>query len=298
MGFSNPFDLRGPEFLEFYLVLVVLTAALVWLIRWILERGDDETIQSAAKAISQDPYQMAALRGGRDEVIRVAVLSLIERGLLKGHGSELGLEDPQASDKVRKTLDKAIVLGVAAKMHPRELFQDELVRREAEQFVEPAKAWNLRPGPQHWATRAALMIAGLGLLWGVAGTKIAVALSRGHHNIGFLVILSILAAVLLGVVTMPQVTAAGRRAQRQLRQLFDGLHRRRHLLSSNKTASELTFLAAVFGMSALPLEFARAMRDLRIDRDQCATSSGFGGGSCGGGGCGGGGCGGGCGGCG
>jgi uncharacterized protein (TIGR04222 family) len=82
----NPFDLRGPEFLVFYLILSAGTLVLVWMFRRWKELGEDGSAASAAKEVAQDPYQVAYLRGGRDEVVRVAVVSLIERGLLEARG--------------------------------------------------------------------------------------------------------------------------------------------------------------------------------------------------------------------
>src|SRR6185503_19282142 len=61
----NPFDLTGPEFLIFYLGLaaVVIGVQFLW-------RRQSES-RNALKIDLADPYLIASLRGGDNEVIRV-----------------------------------------------------------------------------------------------------------------------------------------------------------------------------------------------------------------------------------
>lgn len=74
--FMNPFDLRGPEFLSFYFCFSLVVIFAVIVLRRIAESGD------APKIDLGDPYLIAYLRGGEDEALRVAVISLVDRGLL------------------------------------------------------------------------------------------------------------------------------------------------------------------------------------------------------------------------
>jgi uncharacterized protein (TIGR04222 family) len=79
----NPFDLRGPEFLLFYFILSAVVIVALVLIRRASESG------TAPKLDLADPYLVAHLRGGENEVLRVALVSLIDRGLLKVNGTEI-----------------------------------------------------------------------------------------------------------------------------------------------------------------------------------------------------------------
>ena len=72
----NPFDLRGPEFLVFYLFLSAIVIGAVFLLRHVGEKDQ------AAKPPIDDPYLIAFLRGGAGEALRVTALSLFDRGLL------------------------------------------------------------------------------------------------------------------------------------------------------------------------------------------------------------------------
>src|SRR5262245_37881781 len=72
----NPFDLRGPEFLLFYFCYCIVVVIVMRVLQWRAESGDTPKIDLG------DPYLLAYLRGGENEPLRVAVISLIDRGLL------------------------------------------------------------------------------------------------------------------------------------------------------------------------------------------------------------------------
>ena len=70
----TPFDLRGPEFLVFY---VLLAAGLLWLCS--ARRTNREDAGGAALPRLEDPYLIAYLRGGREAAIETALVSLVDR---------------------------------------------------------------------------------------------------------------------------------------------------------------------------------------------------------------------------
>src|SRR5262249_60825982 len=75
-----PFDLPGPQFLVFYALFAIAVIA-----GFIYGRRRGES-GSAPLAAATDPFLLACLRGGPAEVIRVATLGLIDRGLLTVSG--------------------------------------------------------------------------------------------------------------------------------------------------------------------------------------------------------------------
>src|SRR5271156_1811715 len=78
----NPItDLYGPYFLLFYgVAIAALTLACYKSVRGLDRTRDLEVPEFPAKL---DPYEIAYLRGGENEVTRVAIASLIQRGLLQ-----------------------------------------------------------------------------------------------------------------------------------------------------------------------------------------------------------------------
>src|SRR6266481_3035614 len=79
----NPFDLSGPPFLAFYVVVAIFVAVAAKLF---IDAGEGGVPPSLPLG---DPYQIAWLRGGTPEAARIAVLALIDRGLLAVNGDNL-----------------------------------------------------------------------------------------------------------------------------------------------------------------------------------------------------------------
>src|SRR5689334_3856669 len=78
----NPFLWPGPEFLGFYVALGVVT----WLtLRHVIQRGEARP----APLLLADPYEIAYLRGGLNEALRVAAVALVDRKLLTENGETL-----------------------------------------------------------------------------------------------------------------------------------------------------------------------------------------------------------------
>ena len=137
----------------------------------------------------------------------------------------------------------------------------------------------------------------------VSIAKISIALSRGKHNIGFLVILTIIVCITVLALLRKKRTSAGNSALIKMKKKFARLRFKAAELRPGGASDELALLAGIFGLAAIPVESYPYVRELYprvIKRSFSGACSGSacGGSSCGGSGCGGGGCGGGCGGCG
>jgi hypothetical protein len=145
------------------------------------------------------------------------------------------------------------------------------------------------------------------LLCFVSVAKIVVAVTTGHFNIGFLIVLTISFTIIAAIVGRSKQTRSGQRALSDLKTLFGNLRNQDASLSGGTNPSEYLLMAAVFGMAAVPLArsvFPRAVASGSSCGSSCGASygdsssggdSGGGGGDGGGSSCGGGG---GCGGCG
>ena len=287
----NPFDWRGPEFLVFYVILGVVVIAVVAVLR----RRSEPAVALAAPLT--DYLKIAYLRGGPDEALRVATISLLDRGLIevvdqhhvKTSSAKMpaGLQRTEArllETCTNSTRASAIVADTSLKMTVATECEGHLVRA------------GLLPDDRVKADRQSLLIGGLALLGFVALIKIGVALSRGRTNIGFLIIALAVFGYVLFRVASPSRTLAGEAMLADLRQLFTALKDRTWSIGTRGETQELALVAAVFGISALPGRAAVSEQLFR--KPQSASSSSCGSGSSCGSSCGGGGCGGGCGGCG
>ena len=293
----NPFDLRGPDFLAFYGVLGAGTIAIVWLLRRLSEGGQ------AVGSIPNNYLDIAYLRGGSNEALRVATMNLVNRGLIEVNSDDtLQTIDRKASAGVSRVTERRILEKFQTRAAAPEIFSDRALQRAAREDCEPPLA-QLGAVPDRAAknVRAMLFLIAAVVLVFVAALKIFIALSRGRTNVLFLVAEAVLFCVLAYKVLHPLRTPAGNALLKDLRTLFGGLRERGRSLARGVETEDFALLMAVYGMAALPVSFSF---DRLFPKAQgssgCGSgcgSSGGSGGSCGGGG-GGGGCGGGCGGCG
>jgi uncharacterized protein (TIGR04222 family) len=295
----NPFDLPGPEFLVFYLVLgAVVTAAIVLL------RRRSETAAETTVPLT-DYLKIAYLRGGADEALRVAAVALMDRGLVEvvdgSHLQAKPANPPAGLQRTEQRLLESCKIPTRASAIADDTSLQITVRAECEGQLVRA---GLLPDNNVKADRQWLLFGGASVLVVVALVKILVALSRGRTNIGFLIIVALVFAYVLFRAASPFRTQAGEAMLADLRQLFRALRSRPSSLSAPSGTNELALLAAVFGIGALPSGRGYVAEKLfrkpqKASSASCGSGGSSCGSSCGGGGssCGGG-CGGGCGGCG
>lgn len=290
----NPFDLSGPQFLLFYFgfsALVII--ALVFLRR---------TAESPAtpRIDLSDPYLIAYLRGGESEALRVATVSLIDRKLLVATGKEIKCAANAATASVRRPIEKELLRKFQQSGEATSIFEDYGLLATCKPYELTLKAARLLPDESMERARTTRVGIACFLLFGVAITKILIALERGHTNIWFLVILMGIAIFFAVKFSFPRLTESGKSMLAGLQNLYSGLKERAPLMLTGGATIEPMMLAAVFGIGALEgtnfaftrVLFPRASKDL--SSTSCSAACGS---SCGSS-CGGGGCGGGCGGCG
>jgi uncharacterized protein (TIGR04222 family) len=295
----SPFDLRGPQFLVFYLALGALVALTARILLRSREAG------AASPRPLHDYLDIAFLRGGPAEAIRVAVLTLVERGLLKIVGiKQVEAVAERAASVASKATERHILAKCATATVMDAILSDSSIAEAARNECEPGLVrQGLLPSDEQRAFRRAVFVAAAVLLLGVAGVKIAVAMARGRTNIEFLTMLSIVSVIVAWAVTHSRQTSAGQSVLADMRTLFSGLRRTAASLQMG-SANDFALLAATFGIHEALSHHpeARTLFPRRTSSSSSADSSSSCGSSCGssssscGSSCGGGG--GGCGGCG
>jgi uncharacterized protein (TIGR04222 family) len=292
MSALNPLDLRGPEFLVFYLALGLVVLVLLVLARLRLDARDLGRIRLS------DPYLIACLRGGPPEALRVASISLVDRGLLRAHGGKVKTVNPAVVTTVSSPLEKAILKRFDEPRDAASIYHDTDAQTACTQMERTLAQCGLLPDDELKQQRRGLAILAIATLWSVAFIKVVVALSRGRSNVVVLLLLAGFAAVWAAKLASPRRTGRGEEVLSDLGTLFAGL-KTRHLVRDAAHADDAVMLAAVFGLAALPpawsyvpLLYPKASK-ASSSGSSCGSSCGSCGSSCGGGGCGGG-----CGGCG
>jgi uncharacterized protein (TIGR04222 family) len=311
-------NLPGPEFLAVYLAVIFVTLAVVWTARWYTDSS--RWILLPEVAPNPDPYELAWLRGGEAEVLRLAIFSLLERGLLtKADDNRIGQASvDQAALNGLVPLELALFEHFAVPQSAGELFRGDApwrlrdacllygTRMEGEQFLITSK---MRLQRVFNAMMGGLVIVGLGAF------KLDVALSRHKTNVGLLIALAALSCIALILLARSgRLSARGKSYLDRLKVAYGGLTRSADEPAEGESRFDPNVLlyAGLFGVGALGASYLLDYRELfpRMGAHSGSSSGSCGGASCGscgasassscggGSGCGGGSCGGGCGGCG
>jgi uncharacterized protein (TIGR04222 family) len=282
------FELRGPEFLVFYAVLSAAVLALTAALRRFV---DGSGVAQSPSSLVSDPYLVAQLRGGAPETLRVALLSLVDRDLIEESGGTFRTRDGVQAAHGHRPIERELLT------HYRNGGDGPSVLslvKHCEPFEERLRSLQLIPDASIRARRLLVFVPMLLILGGVAAKKVSIGLSRGRP-VTFLLILGVISVGLLYKVAMPRRTRAGENLLADIRRLFGGLKERAATIRRGGSTSELALLAAVFGLTAVPLtvfpQRALLYPQASSSSSGCGSSSSCGS-SCGGG------CGGGCGGCG
>jgi uncharacterized protein (TIGR04222 family) len=313
----NPLDMRGPQFLGFYLLYGLGVFLLLVLLREIWNRRPAPSatgrLQPGIYPTESDAYIIALLRGGSQAVARSLLGRLVAEELFILEGSTLRqpAEPPRNRSRLSpleeeafRDLSTSITTTVEASAALANL--EAILGLRLQPLREELEGAGLVPAAAHTSRYRALGLAALVAVSGLGLAKLLVALARGRTNVLFLVILlglSVLAAVVL--MKPPRLTQVGKRYLSWLADSHRGLMT---MLAEGRRQSlgEVALIAGIFGIETLP--FLSPLQQALVPRRASkggehgcgagSSSCSSGGSSCSGGGsgcgsgCGGGGCGG------
>jgi uncharacterized protein (TIGR04222 family) len=306
---DNPIaNLYGPHFLILYGMVIGLVLTTCW---WKL-RGLDPTrnLPPLDAASYCDPYEIAYLRGGENELIRVVIFDLIQRGYLQikdpvkkwwktGEYSIQKAANPPDPNHLN-TLERGTYAAFHSAKSARDIFSSAELSAcaklqaaaydrtlEQEQLV-PTEEY--RQAARWWALGGAAVLANLG------GYKCIIALSRGKFNVMFLVIMGLGSlGALAFIARQPRQSYRGRQYLERLKQVFGYIKGKAVTAQTGVFDPALLLAVSIFGITTLHGSVYASYESMF---KRAAQTNGGCGGGCGGGGCGSGGCGGGGGGCG
>ncbi len=285
--------MSGPQFLLLYSVLALLAN---FGLRGYFRRNEARA-STPVMDFAQDPYQIALLRGGSREAVAVAMVNLVDRGLLVESDGRVNASRSDAGQRVRRPLEQAILARAGNWVAPEELLEAPAVIAACREYEGQLGARRLLADARVRAERYTAFVIVLTVMLGIAGARIANAVMHGRHNILFLIILSAICGIALFAAYRRRLTGLGDETLHKMRTLFGRLKERNAGIAAGGASTDAVLVAAVFGLSALPANaFPYAQR-----LNPKPKNNGDGGGDSGSsssdsGGCGGGGCGGGCGG--
>jgi uncharacterized protein (TIGR04222 family) len=295
-------DLHGPQFLFLYAVFAgILVIAAVFFVDMQDRTGGMAPPPTPSDA---DPYELAFLRGGANEVIRTAIYALRQKGLIeiveKGRIKATGV-DPGSFELTR--LERRVCEAILPAPLISQLFKNlpEYVDRLCAPYRLRLSAEQLLSPPEVRRAAHYALAVGIGLLVALAAYKIAAAVMHGRSNLGFLIIET--AASCFVLYWLVQRTASGNASKRgkallsQIQLAYSGHAAAAFGGAADRNAGAALGASALFMVGLFGFGILKGTPDAALAQQFAASRSGDGGGGCGsGGGCGGGG--GGCGGCG
>jgi uncharacterized protein (TIGR04222 family) len=301
-------NMYGPYFLAFYAVVIgVVIAVSRWRV-WSADRTGEERVDDPPEPV--DSMYIALLRGNVNEVLRLTVVELVQRGYLLVVGGRMIQASTAPNPRHLSRLQRPVFDFFKSPRKPAALFSDRSLKEwfraqcnEAEKNLEQYRL--ITPDDVKQKSYGITLAAGVVVL-GLGVYKLVVALSKGKTNVGFLIIMAILGiAAVIFVSRTPRMSRRGKAYVEKLQKRYSRLRNGITGLTYAIDDSGLIFAVALFGITALKgTAYANLVPTFRrataaASWNGSGGSSGCGGAACGGGGCGGGGCGGGgCGGCG
>ncbi|MDB5598968.1 MAG: hypothetical protein JWN71_1012 [Xanthobacteraceae bacterium] len=288
----NPLNLPGPAFLIFYATLASAVLLALFLARRISEAGQLPVLND------KDPFLLACLRGGPREVVRVATVGLIDRGLLKmtdtavtaASGGRAQFGDTRVERDVMHHFRNSAAFAT--------VFDGQAVI-SAGAYETTLSRLRLIPDDDITRFRQTCRIIALAVLLAVGCTKLVMAWTQGRSTVWFLIGLMVVSVIAAWKLSSGYRTVTGDRYLASIRSLFTGLRDRASSLRPGSGTRELLWLTALFGVAAIPVStypFAKYFKRSGNSGSSCSggsCGSSSGGSSCGGGGGGCGGCGGG-----
>src|SRR5262245_29287761 len=176
----NPFDLRGPEFLLFYFLFSLAVIIAIFVLRRRAESGDAPRIDLG------DPYLIAYLRGGADEALRVAVISLVDRGLLVMEGRLIRRADEVTSEMAKNPIEYEILKKFGDPGEEASIFDassvlnDSSLKSALHPYLDKLERAGLMPDAATRSSRLNRLLFGLAVLGVVGVVKIQIGLSLGR----------------------------------------------------------------------------------------------------------------------
>lgn len=271
----NPFDLTGPQFLVFYAIFAGLVIA--GMVFWRKRAESSET----PKIDLSDPYLIAYLRAGEREVLRVATIALVDRGLLIQAGRQIKRAEHASPNSVQRPIEKALLKKYTRSGEVSWIFEDEGLSKACESYENTLRTARLLPDDSVNQARLIRLVVACFLLTGVGFTKILLAIEAGRKNVGFLVLFIIVAMAIAAKISFPRLTESGKIMIEDVKSLYNGLRTRALTADLGATGIEPMMVAAVFGVGALAgpaFAFADVLfpHRKRDGSNSCATDGGCG----------------------
>ena len=197
----NPFDLKGPQFLLFYIGLIVALMLLRVLIRTI---SQSTGLLSIVRKV-RDPYKIAYIRSGSTGAIRLAVADMLASGMLKKDEGEIECGEETAEHPLQRSIQAHFMKGLPLAG----LYEQSAIVKEARKLEPELVEHGFLLGESRRNLGRLVDASVLFFLVSFALVRIAQALLAGRTKLLFLIFLATVGILLTWVWRSRSVTARG-----------------------------------------------------------------------------------------
>ncbi len=229
---DNPLGtMNGGFFLIFYVFVILSALIILYFVKLQIDQSDKLNLPSIPPNI--DPYEIAYLRGGTNEMARSVVFSLMQKGFielkLESKTSEIIRLNLQTSVSGLPQVEQIALNWLGAKREAKEVFDASygLIgqldnhglnyhrRLEVSQFLTN---YGMQQQLSVWKWTFAAGIALLGIY------KIIAAIAHGNFNFIFTIFLGVFGVVLVfALINLPRITKLGKTYLERLQMAFENL---------------------------------------------------------------------------
>lgn len=273
----NPFQWSPWPYALFYLAAAVVISLMVRIIQ--RRREIEDSVHRAAPI--GDPYLIALLRGGSPELLRVAIVSLIDRGLLTVDGEAVQTTAAGRAAKPGRRIERQLLEFFEERRESREVFASPMFDATVAENEAELARMHLMPTREVQDARWKLFRAAAVVLLCFPIARVLMTRVDTGEEIFFLAFLPFGAIAMLLPAALRRRTAGGDAFVGEVRNLFQSLKLRAPQFRDGAPTPELVMLAAVWGVAILPKESFPWVRELFPKAaDAGVAFAGGGGGSC------------------
>ena len=226
---DNPLaTMYGPYFLVFYGFVILFTLLVLGLKKTRIDKTNNLALPPIPSQI--DPYEIAYLRGGTNEVARSVIFSLMQKGLIEidSGAAKIRRVENASSRSNPSQIERVSLDWIAASRDVSEVFGKNGLIKQLETYGEMYRTRleqaqfvigdEVRAQMSRWKWIAVASIAGLGIY------KILAAIIFGNFNLIFTVLMLIFGLIIAKAVSgLPRLTKLGKAYLERLQLAFDSL---------------------------------------------------------------------------
>jgi uncharacterized protein (TIGR04222 family) len=228
---DNPLaTMYGPYFLIFFGFVIFFAVIILAIVKSQFDRTNNLSIPAIPPNI--DPYEIAFLRGGVNEVARSVVFSLLQKGFIEIDGTAspnvIRKTQNQNDQRFLNPIEQLTLGWLGVSREPKEFFGSsglvEQLQVYANSYQGRLESQQMLTSEEDRQTLNPVKWSVYLLIFSLGAYKTLAALAHGYYNIIFLLIFTIAGIFIARAVSkLPRVTKLGKAYLERLQTAFDNL---------------------------------------------------------------------------